>query len=150
MEWWQPRPGFQSQRWKQEPLVLIVPPDHAYASLEQIGEERLQGLELLGGEPGTGTGRLLGRYFSNHFSKEANLPRVSMQLGSTEAVKQAVKAGLGISLVLASSVRDEVRAGSLHAIPLAPPGLAKDLTIIWRDSLSKHLPIPAFVNYLRQ
>jgi DNA-binding transcriptional LysR family regulator len=144
MEWWQPQPGFQWQQWKQEPLVLIVPPEHPYAALGVIGQEQLLELELLGGESGTGTGRLLKRYFG----ADAKLPRVSMQLGSTEAVKQAVKAGLGISLVLASSVIEEVRNASLRAIPVADPGLAKALFVIWPETSARHRPVPAFVRHL--
>jgi DNA-binding transcriptional LysR family regulator len=76
------------------------------------------------------------------------MPRVSLQLGSTEAVKAAVKAGLGVSLVLASSVAEEVRGGSLRAIPVAAPELRKDLFVIWRDSGTRHIPAPAFVAHL--
>lgn len=144
MEWWQPRSGFQCRSWKQEELVLIVHPDHPHARLETVSREELLGLELLGGEPGTGTGRLLSRYFG----ETAILPRVSMQLGSTEAVKQAVKAGMGASLVLASSVQEEARSGSLRAIPVAAPGLAKELMIIWRETPPGRLSVPAFISHL--
>ena len=144
MEWWRPQPGFQFRSWKREPLVLIVPPGHLFARRKEIAQHELQTLQLLGGESGTGTGRLL----SSYLGKDARLPRVSMQLGSTEAVKQAVKSGLGISLVLASSVKDEVAQGSLCAIPVAPPGLTKELIIIWRDSLAQNSRLPPFVSHL--
>ena len=144
MEWWQPRAGFQSKLWRQEPLALIVPPDHSYAHRDKISKHELQTMELLGGETGTGTARAISRYIG----KTASLPKVSMQLGSTEAVKQAVKAGLGVSLVLASSVAEEVRNGSLCAIPLEAPGVMKDLIVIWRDSPGAQDSIPTFVEHL--
>jgi DNA-binding transcriptional LysR family regulator len=84
---------------------------------------------------------------AEYFGGSARVPPVSHQLGSTEAVKQAVRAGIGISLVLQSAVTDEVQAGSLRAIPLADPPLRKDLFIAWRvDSSSS--PAPAFVHHL--
>ena len=49
------------------------------------------------------------------------------QLGSTEAVKRAVRAGIGISIVMASSVTDEVRAELLVALPLKGIDLCKTL-----------------------
>ena len=96
------------KRWRSEPIVLIVPPDHPLAEDRQISKRKLAELDLLGGEPGTGTGRLLESYFADGVSP----PRIALQLGSTEAVKEAVKAGLGVSLVLRSAVAEEVRNGS--------------------------------------
>ena len=101
-------------------------------------------MALIGGEPGTGTGRLLATYFGEH----GPFPTVSMQLGSTEAVKQAVKVGLGASLVLESSVREEVQNGSLVAIPVSEPGLSKELMVIYPSSLDKHRPVYSFVGHL--
>lgn len=144
MEWWDGRPGFQWRLWRSEPLVLIVPPDHRLAAQAQISRGELAELELLGGEPGTGTGRLLETYF--HGSNA--LPRVSLQLGSTEAVKQAVKAGLGVSLVLQSAVTEEASSGSVRAIPVVQPELKKDLLVIWRDSGVRHISAPAFAMHL--
>lgn len=143
MEWWDRRPGFRAARWKSEPVVLIVPPGHAFARRLRIEKEELAGLALLGGEPGTGTGRLLEAYFGT----AGAMPRVSLQLGSTEAVKQAVKAGLGISLVLAAAVTEDVRSGSLCAVPLVEPALAKDLFVVWRED-RPHTAPPAFAQHL--
>lgn len=87
MEWWLPHPDFEHRLWRVEPLVLIVSPDHALAEAGCIERDRLVDLPMLGGEPGSGTGRLLTEYFG-----ELGVPRSGMQLGSTEAVKQAVRA----------------------------------------------------------
>lgn len=144
MEWWTPRSGFEARLWLSEPVVVITPPSHPLASRRQLSREDLAGLEFLGGESGTGTGRLLDGYLG----PGAVLPRVSLQLGSTEAVKRAVMAGLGISLVLAAAVADEVRAGSLCAVPLVDPPLRKDLFVIWRDPAVRHLLPPPFVQHL--
>lgn len=144
MEWWQPTPGFRARDWRHEALVLIVPPDHPCASLTEIDREALAGMTLLGGEPGTGTGRVLAEFFGPN----GPFPSVSMQLGSTEAVKQAVKAGLGISLVLAACVREEVRNGSLRAIPVSAPGLAKHLMVVCPEAFANHPPVISFVSQL--
>jgi DNA-binding transcriptional LysR family regulator len=144
MEWWDGRPGFLWKRWRSEPIVLIVPPDHPLAAYPQISKRKLAELALLGGESGTGTGRLLDSYFA----KGSRRPRVAMQLGSTAAVKEAVKAGLGVSLVLQAAVVEEVHSGTLRAIPLQPPALEKDLFVIWRDTGTSHISAPDFVPHL--
>ena len=114
MEWWDHRPGFFSQIWRTDELVLIVPKTHPWAEMGGIPREYLYGTALLGGEPGTGTGRLIEEYFGTH----AHSISISLQLGSTEAVKRAVQAGLGISLVLASTVEQERAGGTLAVLSL--------------------------------
>lgn len=137
MEWWDERPGCVARLWRREELVVIVPRDHPWAELPHISRALLKGASILGGEPGTGTGRLLARYFGD----ETRDIRVTARLGSTEAVKQAVKAGLGISLVLAGTVAAECRAGVLAAVPLEGERPRKELYVVCRDSLpSESLP----------
>lgn len=144
MEWWDGRNGFQSAPWRREDIVVIVPPDHPLSSRSSVSKIELSRQELLGGEPGTGTGRMLARFFGG----DTPMPKISMQLGSTEAVKQAVRAGLGISMVFKSAVQPEVELGHLVAIPFADEPLQKELFVIWRDQRNSKLSPPAFVDYL--
>lgn len=143
-EWSEPAERLRSIIWRREPLVVIVPPGHPFATQPAITKQQLANLALLGGEPGTGTGRLLAHYLGGN----GRTPTVSRQLGSTEAVKQAVRAGLGISLVMASAVEEEVRAGSLCAIPLLDPGLHKEIFLTWRSRGNPAEPLPGLVEHL--
>lgn len=144
MEWFEPGEGLQVVCWRQEPLVLIAPPGDPLADQVSISRDQLAGLSLLGGEPGTGTGRLLARLFADG----KPMPSVAMQLGSTEAVKEAVKAGLGLSLVMASAVEEEVRAGSLCAIPVDGAALQKQVFVSWRDTAFAAPGVKPFVDHL--
>ncbi|MEX2515530.1 MAG: LysR family transcriptional regulator [Gammaproteobacteria bacterium] len=137
MEWWDQTPGYQYCAWRQEELVVIVPPDHLWATRRRIQPRDLAGIPLLAGEPGTGTGRLLREYLAGARIE----PCIGMTLGSTEAVKQAVMNGLGISLVLAGTVIEAVAAKRLCAIPLAYGGLQKSFHAVWperNERLSVH------------
>lgn len=139
MEWWDDSPGFVADLWRREELLLIVPPGHPWAMLDSIPRDRLKGLAMLGGERGTGTGRLLQQYLG----ADAALG-VSMQLGSTEAVKHAVHAGLGVSLVMAAAVEQEVRTGWLRAVRIQGAPVYKDIYLIRRenepqDGAARHL-----------
>lgn len=144
LEWWEPRPGFAARAWRREPLVVIVAPDHAWARREHVTARSLEGAALLGGEPGSGTGRVLREALG---TIGAGLG-VDRQLGSTEAVKRAVRAGLGISIVMACAVRDEVRAGDLAALPVVGIHLAKTLYAIHRDPLPETGPVTGFLSAL--
>ncbi len=55
-----------------------------------------------------------------------------LDLRSSEAVKQAVQAGLGIGLLFGSSVRDELAAGTLVRLPVADPLLQQRHCIVRR------------------
>jgi DNA-binding transcriptional LysR family regulator len=126
MEWWDDRPGFSAQTWRKEPLVVIVAPDHPWAKRRVIEASELVSQKLLGGESGTGTITLL----------KAKLGRLSARLtavggfGSTEAVKRAVRAGRGVSLVIAGAVADEIKAGQLVALRLKDVELMKEMKVI--------------------
>lgn len=144
MEWWDERPGFTATAWRREPLVAIVPPDHAWAALPAVNLDALLDTPLIGGESGTGTGRVLREALGD----AAERLQVGTQLGSTEAVKHAVAAGLGVSLVLQSAVNDEVRAGSLRALPLADMPLEKSLFVIERDGQPAGAPASRFAESL--
>lgn len=144
MEWWDNRPGYVARPWRREELVVIVSPGHPWVGLSRLPRAALQEVSLLGGEPGTGTGRILARYFG----AQPNAMQIGMRLGSTEAVKQWVKAGLGVSLVLAGTVAEECREGTLVAIPLEGEPPNKELVVIWRESLSAESPARAFGEWL--
>lgn len=144
MEWWHGAPGFHAREWRDESLVLIVSPDHPLARQDAVDRQTLACMPLIGGESGTGTGRLLAGFFG----ETATLPGSAMQLGSTEAVKQAVKAGLGVSLVLESTIREEIENGSLIAIPVKEPGLSKKLMVIHPGGLDKNRSVTSFLEQL--
>ncbi len=146
MEWWDQRPGFRAVVWRQEPMVVIVPPPHPWAKRRSVSRQLLCSTPLIGGEPGSGTATLLARTFG---TAAAEL-RISMSLGSTEAVKQAVIAGLGVSIVLASTVHDQVRAGLLHALPISGARVVKDLFVLIPDDLPPTSAAHAFAEHLSQ
>jgi DNA-binding transcriptional LysR family regulator len=65
--------------------------------------------------------------------------RVAMELDSTEMMKRFVMAGLGLSFLAVSNCREEIAAGTLAAIPLAPDPMVRRLGLIYRKdkALSK-------------
>ena len=65
--------------------------------------------------------------------------RISMELDSTEMMKHFVIAGLGVSFMAASNCREEIAAGKLRAVPLAPEPMIRRLGLVYRKdkALSK-------------
>ncbi len=144
MEWWSGRPGFREHIFRREPLVVIVDPDHPWAAREAIEARELAGQTLLGGESGTGTNTLL----RTHLGPLAEGLTAIGGFGNTEAVKRAVRAGRGISLVIAAAVADEVSAGALVALRLKGSELAKELKIIAPIGLPDTAPAARLVAHV--
>lgn len=144
MEWWNERPGFCGHTWRNESLLIIVDPDHPWATRREIEASELATQTLLGGETGTGTFTLLKRELGG---LSEGLTTVG-GFGNTEAVKRAVRAGRGVSLVLAAAVADEVKAGQLVALRLKDIDLVKELKIISPIGVPDAAPATRFVAHV--
>lgn len=136
VEWWQAIAGFEAMAWRAEPLKVIVGPDHRWAARASVAPAELADEVMLGGEPGTGTGRIL----RDALGPIATRLRYLDGWGSTEAVKRAVRAGRGISIVMASAIEDELRNGALVALDVRDTRLEKHLMIARAADLPETAP----------
>jgi len=93
-----------------ESLVLILAPGHPLGAKKWIAVEDLLAQPFVLRERGSSTREV----WSGYFGERGIQPRVIMELGSTEAVKKTVAAGLAVSLVSEHAVELEVRAGALE------------------------------------
>jgi DNA-binding transcriptional LysR family regulator len=123
-----------------DPLVAIAAPAARWRRRGPLAAAELAREPLILYERG-GTIR---RVIDAWLRRSGAAPRVVMDLGNGEAIKKLVAAGLGLSLVPAMSVRVEVRAGELAALPLAPP-LGRRLGVIRRRDRA---PSPALRVFL--
>lgn len=126
MEWWDDRPGFDAKVWRREPLKVIVAGSHPWVGRKTIRAAELIDTRILGGEPGSGTGGVLRRALGSLADRLVTIDGY----GSTEAVKRAVRSGGGISIVLASTITDEIAEGSLAALDIEGTKLEKVIQII--------------------
>ncbi|MDX3969532.1 MAG: LysR family transcriptional regulator [Bradyrhizobium sp.] len=143
-EWSEPHGNVRWHAWRREKLVVIVSPDHPLASERRVPRQRLLDFPMLGGETGTGTGRII----RDFLGKDADRLMKGMQLGSTAAVKEAVKANLGISIVLAYSVSEDVAFGSLVSIELEDAEFYKSLQVGLQAEVPETSLAHAFVAFL--
>ena len=145
-EWWDGRPGLDALPWRQEPLIGVVPPGHPFAGGPAVPLARFLAEPLVGGEPGTGMGRVL----AEALGVAAPTMRVARTMGSTEGVKRAVAAGLGVSVLLACAARDELAAGSLVEVQLAGPALHRQIWTVLPAKLPGRAPARLFFERVRE
>lgn len=91
------------------PQVIIAPPDHPLAKRRAIPPREIAEEKLLMREAGSGTRSVAERFLATHGIK----PRVGMEIGSNETIKQAVMAGLGIAFISAHTIAAEIEDGRL-------------------------------------
>jgi DNA-binding transcriptional LysR family regulator len=101
------------------PLVVIAPASHPLAAVKSIPPQRIAEEPFLMREWGSGT-RLATEWFFN----ERHLPlKIRMELGSNEAIKQAVAGGLGIAVLSAHTlalekIGDELTVLDVQGFPI--------------------------------
>jgi DNA-binding transcriptional LysR family regulator len=105
---------------RRDHLVAIMPPGHPKAQLEKVTLDELLQYPFICREEGSGTREVIAEHLAK-WSKCDTCMDVGMELGSPEAVKGAVEAGMGISVVSNATIQKELRLGTLVAIDLDPP-----------------------------
>lgn len=132
------------------PLVVIAAASHPLAKrrleLSDLAAER-----WLMREPGSGT-RMAAEAF---FASMGFAPRVAMSLGSNEAIKHAVGAGLGIAVLSKLALQrtpdrgHEATRGALAILKVAQFPIERRWSVVWRSDQPLQAAARQFVTYLR-
>ncbi|MGO2131316.1 MAG: LysR substrate-binding domain-containing protein [Halomonas sp.] len=119
-----------SEPWCQDSLVVVAAPGQVLADNSTAGEplcgDELESMAWILREPGSGTRSV----FEQAMRGRGLTPRVRMALDQTEAVKQAVVAGLGASCLSRLSVAGELARGELVALE-TPLSLRRRFSLVW-------------------
>ena len=107
----QPASGLHRQLLHQDRIVAFVPKSHAWAKRRRLSLIELADAPLVLREPGSATRALL----TDAFAAAELTPRVALEFGSREAVREAVLAGLGVGAVFASEL---VAHADLHILSI--------------------------------
>jgi DNA-binding transcriptional LysR family regulator len=127
-------------------LLLSVPPRHAWAKRSSILPEALAREPLLMREEGSAT-----RSVTERALRGAGIRfQAAMELDHTEAIKQAVMAGLGVAFISVYAVRGEVASGQLHALRLRGIRVQRHFHVIHHEARSLTASARAFMEVLAQ
>ncbi len=104
----EPEGGLESTPILDDELVVVVSPGHRWAK-RRVEYEELSGEAFISREKGSGT-----RDVVEHTLEKMGVSLdVEMELGSTSAIKEAIEAGIGFSILSRETIRLELRAGIL-------------------------------------
>jgi len=124
-------------------LVLIVDPGHRWARRKRVAARELAGESFIISEKGSATQEII---VSRLADAGARLD-IAMELGNIEAVKRAVEAGLGISIMSRCAIERDVKEGRLAAIRLADVKMGRSLSFVRRRGQRASRAARAFMEF---
>lgn len=99
----------------EDDLCIVIPTGHRWANRKTITIEELSDEPFIVRESGSGTLRSIEQHMHKTGLSLKDF-RVVAEMGSTEAVRQSIKSNVGISILSAIAVADDVKAGTLKTL----------------------------------
>ena len=139
--------SLQSRSLMSDELVIVVAGDHPWAGRASVTLEDLRGEPMIVRERGSGSRKA----FEDALARvDLDLGgfRVVGEMGSTQAVKQGVGAGVGVSLISRRAVEDECRAQRLAWLYLQGLEVSRDFYLVTHRERSRAPLAQAFLEFI--
>lgn len=139
------RPGLAVIPWREEPMMFVCHPRHPFAKKKSVTFAQLTGEPYVGFDAGLVVGKRVEQYLR---TQGADVKPV-LRFDNIEAIKRAVEAGSGISVLPMPSLENELRMGTLAAVPFAEHPFARPLGIVHRRGRKLYANTEAFIEVLK-
>lgn len=120
----------------QNPLVVVAPLGHKLTERTTLRWQQLQGVPFILREPGSGTRMAV----DNHFAALGLTPRVRLELGSIEAIKQAVAADMGVTVLSRHALAADPASEGLAVLKVQRFPVQSSWFVLWPQG-KKLLPL---------
>jgi len=121
-------------------MVLVVPPGHALSRRKKVSVKQLPRYPFILREVGSGLRHCFEKSLDKAGLSLTDL-RVALELGSNEAIKEAVLRGVGVAILSTFAVRKELRAGQLHTLAVSDLHCDREMYVV--QDRRRALPLPA-------
>jgi DNA-binding transcriptional LysR family regulator len=128
-------------------LVLAVPPEHAFVTRKSVSIDDVRREPLILRERGSGSRETL-EHALGEMGLDFGAFHVVGEIASTQAVKQAVRAGLGLSFISRRAVEDECRAGLLACVKIRDLNVTRAFHIVTHRDRSRSPLALAFLGFI--
>jgi len=129
-------------------LLLIVSPNHPWAKKKEVSISDLTKEPFIFREAGSGTRQTMEKFLSRHGITPQDM-KVSIVLGSTEAIKDAVENGLGVSIISRWAARKENKYGTLRLLSLKEEKMVRDFSLIINKNSVSSNALDEFLTFLK-
>ncbi len=127
-------------------LYLVAASGNSLNNANVEGKSIFKRVPLIYREEGSGTRFTMQQFFA----KEAIKPEVKLELTTNEAIKQAVVADIGMSIVSLLSIKNELSQNELKIIPVKGLPLESQWKLIWLKKKNLSPVALAFLDYVKQ
>ncbi|KKB33270.1 LysR family transcriptional regulator [Bacillus thermotolerans] len=134
------------QKFADDELILICPPGHDWEAHREIDIENLTKEHMIWRESTSGT-RLIVEMALKKYSVLDKMESY-MELGSTQAIKSAVEAGLGISILPRTTVAKELKHGELVEVNINGVRIHRDLWLVRKRERFSRSRVDALVDFI--
>ncbi|MEO5671076.1 MAG: LysR family transcriptional regulator [Ramlibacter sp.] len=118
-------PELSVRRWQSDQLVIVAAPGHPLAG-RRVSAQRLAEASWILREQGSGTREAADRWLTASLTQV----NVKLELGSNEAVKRAVRSGLGLGCISRLAVSEALAQGLLIELSTTLPAMERSLAIV--------------------
>jgi DNA-binding transcriptional LysR family regulator len=129
-------------------LLLIVSPNHPWAKKKEVSISDLTKEPFIFREAGSGTRQMIERFLARHGITPQDM-KISIVLGSTEAIKDAVENGLGVSIISRWAARKESKYGTLRMLNLKEEKMVRDFSLIFNKNSVSTNALDEFLTFLK-
>jgi len=126
-------PGLVHKPCFHDDIVLVVPSGHGLSHRKSIGLEEIRREPLVIREPGSGTRMVTEAALRKAGYSGFDSFVVACEMGSTEAIRQAVTAGVGCGIISRRAADEDVARGDLAAITLKDVDLSRTFHLVTRE-----------------
>jgi DNA-binding transcriptional LysR family regulator len=128
-------------------LILAVATDHPWAKKRQISLQQLCEEPFIIRDHSSGTRRAVDRILEQHGRKSTQL-NVVAEMGSTEAIRQSIKAAIGVSILSSQAVRNDIAHGSLVEVAIEGVKMIRPFYMVTRKGQTLSPLCTAFIDTL--
>jgi DNA-binding transcriptional LysR family regulator len=128
-------------------LVLAVPPEHPWSQRRRINMAELSTAPFIIREHGSGT-RMVMQQILEQAGFDLQRLHIVAEMGSTDAVRQAIKANVGVSILSERAIADDVRFGQLARLPIEELRFTRSFYLVTHQNRSKSPLGQAFIEFL--
>lgn len=133
-----------AESFMENPLIVVAPPHHPLCKEKRIPLKRLEQETFLVREPGSGTRGAMERFFVEHHIKLNK----GMEMGTNEAVKQAVQAGLGLGIVSLHTAELELETKRLKVLDAQGFPIVRHWHVVHREGKRLSTVAQTFKDFL--
>jgi len=130
-------------------LVLIVPKLHPWHKKKSITLPELLNEPFVIREKGSATRELFESYLKKTKSISLSQFNICCELGSSEAIKEAVIAELGVSVISIHAVSRELSQGLIFEVPIERCLMERKIYLIYKHQLDFRPFHKTFINYVK-